>query len=185
MKIYALRHEKRNKSPTFDTDLTQDGFNNANELCDVLESLNIDEIYCSPFKRIIQTIEPYLKKFNKKVNIEYSLYEYINSNEFSESDIRGINSGMYGYEYFNLDYESFLKHNEIVYPEGKERLNNRMFNFEKLLIDSSVNKNILIVSHMLPLNTLLKDRYENKYPQGGISLIFEDDKKVFNKVNFV
>lgn len=29
MKIYLLRHEKRYDNPNFDTDLTQEGFNNA------------------------------------------------------------------------------------------------------------------------------------------------------------
>lgn len=184
MKIYILRHERRHSNPNFDTSLTEYGLENANTLSDILENLNIDTIYCSPFKRIIQTIEPFLKKTGKKVNIENSLYEYINSDEFSQDDVRDINENMYGYKYFNLNYKSFYDINNLKYPEGKTRLKLRTHNFiNKLKSFRKSNENILLVSHMTPIHTILDFKLERMYPQGGLSLIYYNGD-VFNKINF-
>lgn len=184
MKIYILRHEKRHNNPNFDTSLTNEGIKNADALSDLLDNLNIDTIYCSPFKRIIQTIEPFLKKTNKKVNIEYSLYEYINSDEFSQDDVRNINENMYGYEYFNLAYQSLYDINNLKYPEGKTRLKLRTKNFINHLKSSKkINENILLVSHMSPIHTILDLKLERTYPQGGLSLIYNNEY-VFNTINF-
>ena len=75
MELYLLRHEKRYSSPAFYTSLTEAGLRNSIKLAGSLQKYNFDEIYCSPFLRTVQTIFPYLKKNNKKINVEYSLYE--------------------------------------------------------------------------------------------------------------
>ncbi len=184
MKIYILRHEKRYSKPNFDTSLTDEGIKNTYYLSNILESLDIDIIFCSPFKRIIQTIEPFLKKTGKKVNIENSLYEYINSDEFSQNDVRNIDKNMYGYEYFNLNYKSFYDINSLEYPEGKTKLKFRTENFiNSLKNDESFNGNILLVSHMTPIHSIVNSKSIKMYPQGGISLIY-NDKDVFEKINF-
>ena len=185
MKIYILRHEKRFGKPSFETSLTERGSNDAKKLVKYLENLDIDVIYCSPFKRIIQTIEPYLISSNKKVNIDYSLYEFISSKDFSQNDVRQIDGSIYGYDYINLEYNTVTPVDKIVYPESKEFLNERLNNFFEN-IDRESKKNILLVTHMSPIHAILKSQninLEKQYPQGGLSLIY-NDKNVFEKINF-
>ncbi len=62
MKIYVLRHELRTKSPLFFTSLTKKGMDNADKLNDILNNIDFDIIYTSPFLRTIQTVLPYCKK---------------------------------------------------------------------------------------------------------------------------
>lgn len=176
MNIYILRHEKRFIEPSFNTSLTGEGINNTIKLSDELDKLDIDIIYCSPFTRIIQTIEPYLKNTGKKINIEYSLYEYVHSKEFNENDIQSINSSMYGYNYFNLEYKSLYDVKNIKYPEDINNLKNRTNDFMNSLKKSNKKINILLVSHMTPINVILNNKRNNIYPQGGLSLIYNGDE---------
>lgn len=62
MKIYILRHEDRTIDCSFFGPLTKKGLINSGKLIDKLEKLNIDEIYCSPFIRTMQTIYPFVEK---------------------------------------------------------------------------------------------------------------------------
>ena len=94
MKLYFLRHEKRDIGDArFYSPLLTDGLRDANNLKPVLNKLNINLIFASPFKRVLQTIKPYCDMRNMKVNIEYSLYEQIYHHEthdvkFDENDFR-------------------------------------------------------------------------------------------------
>lgn len=183
MSIYILRHEKRYSKPSFDTSLTSEGIENTFNLSNLLEKLNINIIYCSPFKRIIQTIEPFLEKTKKKVNIEYSLYEFLHENEFCNEDIKSINNDMYGYEYFNNNYESFYDINNLKYPESRLSLENRVNNFFAHLKKENITKNILLVTHMSPVNVVINKDKRFPYPQGGLSLIYKD-KERYEPQNF-
>ncbi len=82
MKIYLLRHEIRDlKNPTFYSPLLNQWLRNAQKLKYTLKYIDFDIIYSSPFKRVLQTVKPYCDLSNKKVNIEYSLYEQIYNHE--------------------------------------------------------------------------------------------------------
>ena len=82
MKIYLLRHEIRDlKNPTFYSPLLKQGLINAQKLKYTLRDINFDIIISSPFKRVLQTVKPYCDLEDKKVNIEYSLYEQIYNHE--------------------------------------------------------------------------------------------------------
>ena len=82
MKIILLRHEERGFDVGFYSNLTENGIIKSCILSDKLKKLKIDEIYCSPFIRTLQTIYPFADKYNKKVNLEYGLYEYIHNPYF-------------------------------------------------------------------------------------------------------
>ena len=69
MKIYILRHEDRTMDGTFFSPLTQDGLDNSIKLIDVLNKCKIDTIYSSPFIRTLQTVLPYAKSRNLKINL--------------------------------------------------------------------------------------------------------------------
>lgn len=176
MKIYVLRHEKRFSSPSFDTTLKEEGIEDAKKLSLLLNKLEIDLIYCSPFKRVIQTIEPFLEKTNKKVNIENSLYEYINEYDFTKEDIKHVNQDMYGYKYFNNDYKSFYNLDNLKYPEIRCNLEDRVNNFTSFLKSNNLNSNILLVTHMSPVNVIINKNKRFPYPQGGLTLIYDNEE---------
>ena len=78
MKIYLLRHEIRDMyDPSFYSPLLDAGLKNAQVLSTILDKQDINLIFSSPFKRVLQTVQPYCDMRNLKVNIEYSLYEQI------------------------------------------------------------------------------------------------------------
>ena len=65
MRLFLLRHEERPKEVGFYTELTEEGKKNSINKVKQLEKLNIDKIFCSPFIRCVQTIEPFCLKHNK------------------------------------------------------------------------------------------------------------------------
>ena len=183
MKIYVLRHEKRFSNPTFNTSLTNRGLHDAKKLALILQKYTITDIYTSPFKRIIQTVEPYLLKTGFKINIDYSLNESLYEGEVHESDIRPIQKNMYGYKYINLDYSPVINYTDLKFPELYNDVKKRTNTLLDVLITKNENKNILLVTHMTCVNSLLGRNSEELYPQGGLSLIY-DVKSVFKPINF-
>ena len=177
MKIYILRHEKRDEKIDFFTSLNSEGIENSKVLADCLMKLNIDEIYCSPYKRIIQTIEPYLKKSNKKINIENSLYECLTNNKDKRNIIDSSKSIIYGSNYINKNYNSFLYIDEVILGENYDYIKKRTTEFLKSLINNIKNKdkNILLVSHMTPINALTGRDCHDNYRQGMVTKIYDSD----------
>ena len=84
--IYIVRHELRYDDPTFFTSLTNEGQKNAEKLSEKFNNIDFDIIYSSPFLRTIQTVLPYCKNYDKKINIEYGLYECTNDYRFNEKN---------------------------------------------------------------------------------------------------
>ena len=163
MKIILLRHEERYEIPLFFTSLTEKGLINSKNLSKKINEINPDVIYCSPFLRTIQTIKPYCLDYNKKIRIEYSLYEYIHANEFSKSnykhDVTELNPEIYSN--ITEDYESLIRCDDLVYRENEDILRNRVYNFIKNIHQRHIGKNILIVSNMSTLN-MIKNYYDHK-----------------------
>ena len=83
---------------------------------------------------------------------------------------------MYGYNYFNLEYKSLYDVKNIKYPEDINNLKNRTNDFMNSLKKSNKKINILLVSHMTPINVILNNKRNNIYPQGGLSLIYNGDE---------
>jgi len=197
MKIYFLRHEERYKSITFFTPLNKKGKTNALKLGKELKSLNITKIYSSPFLRTLQTIEPFLKLTDVKVNLENSIREtnvYKVIPEFEKNIV--LPEELYKQFNINSEYESYLKREEIKYPEKNKDISERFNNFLLELIKrySNTEESILLVSHAgLINNFLLKIRKKNPlvskiktncYPAGKISLIVKDKELVFEPINW-
>ena len=179
MELYLLRHEKRYSSPAYFTSLTEAGLQNAENLVDTLKKYDFDEIYCSPFLRTVQTILPYLKKTNKKINIEYSLYESCDDPCFTISNYHNNINSLENYipnlyQYINLDYTSYL--DRVLFKEKKEEILIRLKNFIKKIKEDNKNtkKKILFVTHMCPIKLIMKE-YLNEdikfYPEGFLKKI--------------
>lgn len=167
MKILLLRHEKRGIDLSFFSELTKNGLLDAeNKVKNELLNHNIDYIFSSPFTRTLQTIYPYCTNVNKKVNIEYGLYEYMHNpiflignwlyytNDLKYDNLKNI---------INKKYKSKVKENSIVVLENEETLSNRITIFFNYLKKNKKykNKTILIVSHMAIINKI-KDLYLKK-----------------------
>ena len=185
MKLILLRHADRYESPQFLTELTGVGFEQADELVEILPQ-NIDIIFSSPFLRTIQTIFPYCKKYNKKINIENSLYEHCQSPYFNISNIRHnvsefINSHPKLQKIYYKDYKSgFLSSNIRLDPE-LYILKNRVTPFIYKLIHKykNTNKQILLVTHMSICNLILglfnkKTKLADSFPVAHFGIVNVD-----------
>lgn len=188
MKIYLLRHEIRNlKNPTFYSPLLKQGLINAQKLKYTLKNKNFDIIFSSPFKRVLQTIKPYCDLEDKKVNIEYSLYEQIYDHENStvKFDRNNFRKDLKSFdeEYYlkNLNFRSYLPLSKIEFTKNTEA---RARNFLNHVIEKykETDKIILLASHGGIIAQML--RIEDRYPMGGLCLCYENNQKVFKPINF-
>lgn len=164
MKLILLRHEERYYDIGFFSNLTDNGIVNSCLLPDKLKNLNIDVIFSSPFTRTLQTIYPYCKKYNKKINLEYGLYEYIHNPYFL------FNSWYYTKDNIedkdlvsvvNNNYESIVKKDDFIILEDEINLEKRIIKFFSFLNMFYNNNTVLIVSHKGIINKI-KDLYIKK-----------------------
>jgi len=189
MKIYVMRHFERHPDITYFIELTEEGKQNAIHKIPELESLNIDVIYSSPFIRTIQSIEPYANKYDIKINVENSLYEFMHSESFTLDNYRHTIDELNNFmNIVNTDYKSFLSMDNLEKPRIDKNSTNyetkiikRIENFLNYLHDlyQHTNKNILLVTHKGTINAMLihlqknneKIDIEDKYDMGKITLL--------------
>jgi len=164
MKIILLRHEEREYNIGFYSNLTENGIIKSCLLNKTLKKYNIDLIFSSPFIRTLQTIYLYSEKNNKKVNIEYGLYEYLHNpfflfgkwyyttNEINDSSLTSI---------INNNYHSIVTKDDFYLLENEIGLETRIVKFFHSLKCHHSNKTILIVSHKGVINKI-KDIYVKK-----------------------
>ena len=199
MKIYILRHEDRTQDCTFFSPLTELGLHNSKKLVDVLKENNINLIFSSPFIRTLQTINPYLKSNNLKVNIEYGLSEIQHPDIIPPKSV-GVALPEYLAKHYNYnpEYVSFIKYNELKYPENTKGLQSRTIKIIRYIIEKyyKTDLNILLVTHQGLCDKILKiinrfsTSHKNKlnaeiqqeYQKGKFCLIFDNDW-TFKKLN--
>ena len=193
MKIYIVRHEDRTQDGSFFSPLTKKGLENANNLVAKLKNEKIDLIISSPFIRTLQTVYPYSKACNIKINLEYGLEE-INHSDIIAKKNAGINLPEYLCEAFNYDqtYKTIIKPTDIKWPEQEEDVMRRVKKILKVIITKyyNTNLNILLVTHQCPCVQILKiinksikvdDNILQNYEKGRLSLVY-DNGRVFRKL---
>ena len=175
MKIYLLRHEKRFSSRYFDTDLTPEGKQDADKLVTTLEELNLEYIFISPYKRVVQTIEPYLLKNNLMVNPEYGIYESLHLDD-TNVNIRDIDDKLFGYQYMNSKYVSSVSKDSLQIGESYSDIKNRSNVFLKSLLNNKEldGKNILLVCHLSVINAILNRNEHADFDMGKIVLFYDN-----------
>ncbi len=197
MKIYILRHEDRTMDGTFFSPLTQDGLDNSIKLIEILKTHKIDTIYSSPFIRTLQTVLPYAKSRNLKINLEHSLAEIQHPHLIPVKSYQ-INLPQYIAEQFNYNpnYTSYLDPANHTYPEDEKCVGSRVKKFVSKLVKEMADKNnnILIVTHQIVCNCLLKIATKKmgtiniecsyNYPKGGLTKIFDTEEWVFEPINW-
>ena len=181
MKIYVLRHELRTESPLFFTSLTNKGKINSEKLADILNNIDFDIIYSSPFLRTIQTILPYCKQYDKKISFEYSLYECTNDKRFNKDNYHYTYNDLKKHlpnidDYTNPVYYPLI--DKIIFPESVNTYKKRLFDFSEFVINKykNTNKNILFVTHMSPVIDYLrtyKKEFHTFYKEGKVSLLYD------------
>ena len=190
MKIYFLRHEHRNSQDVlFRSELNAEGKAiSATLLQNFLNFLNIDEIYCSPFIRAMQTVTPYINEYNPnmKINVDYSISECIHHDRFKlvENQVFDLKPEDYLRYPINRDYNSLFDQSVLFYKEEEDDLVRRLMPFSNHIknLYGHTDKNILICSHMSTTNILINCFYdtkrtmESKYPVGKVST-YDDIKK--------
>lgn len=190
MKIYILRHEERDDSPQFYTNLTYQGFLNSENLKYILEKENIDTIFSSPFPRVLQTIKPYcdMKNMEKQVNVDYSLYETMYDEKYFTKDNYKIELVKTDNEYYltNPNYISLITINDIKCPELYSDVKFRTNNFINCIINkyNNTERNILIASHACAIHTII-DRTDmgEFYPPGCLTKIYDNNQACYIPIN--
>ena len=197
MKLYILRHEDRTQDATMFSPLTKEGLKNSLNLVDTLQDLEIDYIYSSPFIRTLQTVHPFVKSRNKKINLEYGLQEIQHPSLIPENSYT-VSLPIYICESFNYNpkYRSTLEPENNKYPEDEQMVSNRVKKvLSKIMNEHLTSKNnILIVTHQVVCNAILKIaskdldiekiNYTSKYPKGGLSKVWNVDTWDFKKINW-
>ena len=186
MKIYITRHEDRTQDCSFFSPLTKKGLENANNLVAKLKNEKIDIIFCSPFIRTLQTVYPYSKATNIKINLEYGLQE-IQHNDIIAKKNAGVNLPEYLCEAFNYDcnYKSVISPSDIKWSEEESDVMSRIKKFLRIIIGKyyETDKNILIVTHQCPCVQILKiinkstkinDKIIENYEKGKLSLVYDN-----------
>lgn len=182
MKLIVLRHFKRGGSPLFDTSLTEEGLKDAENIVEELRKLRINDIYCSPFLRTVQSIYPFATKYNKTINIDNAIHEGTNDLLFNDTNINNHYS-FHNKKYnlsgiINTNYRNSLLICNIYPQEGNDRIIERVHTFINSLISNKNNKGktILIVTHQCICNAI-KKYFDNKveindnFPMGTFEII--------------
>ena len=197
MKLYILRHEDRTQDATFFSPLTKDGLENSEKLIELLNELNINVIYSSPFIRTLQTIHPYAKYKNLKINIDYSLSELQHPDLIPPNSYQ-VTLPKYIAKDFNYNkiYESLMQPSEFKYPEDEEAMMKRIKKIlTKILTNHKGSENIIIATHQGICNLILKivgrsiknerlKKLKFKYLPGKVTKVFDTDKWVFKNINW-
>ena len=183
MKLILLRHEKREDYPGFFSNLTHEGLKDSIKLIKKLNKLNIDMIYCSPLVRTLQTIYPYCKKNNTKINIEYGLYEYKHNPYFLLEpeiySIRDIKDKDLTSIVNNKSRSKFKKSNfKYNFLEMENNLENRINTFLNFIKNNKKfkDKTILFVTHKGIINKIKKllnfdITMDDEFPKGHFEII--------------
>ncbi len=190
MKIYILRHEDRTQDCSFFAPLTETGLTNAKTLAEKLKGENIQIIFSSPFIRTLQTVYPYAKNANIKINLEYGLAELHHADIIPAKAV-GISLPEYLAESFSYEssYKTIIKPTDIKYPETDKDVMIRVKRVLKDIIGKyyETDCSIVLVSHQTICNQILKivnkesdkfkgklpDKLTNGYEKGKLSFVFD------------
>ena len=142
--VYFIRHSIPDLSTKDETrPLSEEGMKRANELVEIFENLHIDDMFSSPYKRTIQTIEP----ISIKKNIKIKLIEDFRERKISDEWINNFK------DYSERQWTDFnykLENGESLY----EVQSRNILTLEKILIEKN-GRTIIIGTHGTALSTII------------------------------
>jgi 2,3-bisphosphoglycerate-dependent phosphoglycerate mutase len=199
MIIYIIRHEDRTQDATMFSPLTELGLENSVKLIETINDIKINKIYSSPFIRTLQTIHPFSKKYDIKINIDYALSELQHPDLIPPNSFKVFLPKYLGESFnYNEKYTSSIQPTEYTFPEKGNDLKKRVKKFISKIINNNSQKEdkILLSTHQGVCNYILKliskhgdTKLQNinskyKYPKGGITKVFDKNKWVFEPINW-
>jgi broad specificity phosphatase PhoE len=169
MKLILVRHEERTDDNSFFSELTQMGkyyskYIIPNEIDKIVNK--VDAIFSSPYYRTLETIQYYAEKYNKKINIENSLCEFVNNTYFIYNKWKYNWNEINNPKYYNLkkifnnNYHSLISINDINNDpnnilESECNLRERVNNFINYLKNNYEENSVIILStHMYVINII-------------------------------
>lgn len=146
--IYIVRHAKAEGQP-FHASLTAEGGEQARHLASFLEKYPVEAIYSSPFKRALQTIQPFAERKGLSINEDDRLGERI----LSETDLTDWKGKL------RESFEDF----SLSFPGGESNAQGmaRAASFIEFVVERK-DDHIVVVSHG-NLTTLLLRYFDEKY----------------------
>lgn len=178
-----MRHCERDiNNCSFESPLIDIGHINAQQLCNTMNLFNITKIFSSPFLRTIQTSHYYSKEKKIPIHIDYSLCEFVDIYDkhlmYSSNNYKICEEWRKTY---NIDTSNMLC-DKFDNSESSNGCISRIYNFLNYIENnySNTDENILLVTHMSIVNTILAiinktldenfdiDKY---YPMGLITKI--------------
>ena len=157
MKIILLRHEERDKDPSFHVHLNKNGLIKRNTILSRLKENNIeiDLIFSSPFLRCLDTVLPVCDYYHKDINVDYSLSEFFDVDYLGDKKPRNFTKDELELYPINLNYLSSLPLDKFKDTYDWDSLQSRLKNFTVYLKEKYPNKIILIVAHLSVINAIL------------------------------
>lgn len=150
-KIFYVRHSEcdHNYKDTVNRPLTEKGKKDSALVKDFLSGKNIECVFSSPYKRAIETIEPFVNAYRFDIKIVEDLRE------------RGIGEYVDDFLLFterqwkDFDYKKYG-------GESLAEVQNRNIIAINDILDSRANQNIVIAGHGTALSTIL-NYYDNSF----------------------
>lgn len=149
-RIFFVRHAQPLHSWKDDRTrpLTEEGYRDTLRVLDYLRDKGIDDFYCSPYKRSLDTIASTANYYNKEILVDERLRE-------REAGDGSNNAGMFQKRWKNLDYhEDGGESIHMVQKRNIEALNE--------ILKKSAGKNIVIGTHGTALSSIL-NYYDNAF----------------------
>lgn len=161
MVLYVLRHEKRpiDRCDYF-TNLSSNGRHKSRiELYQKLLTLNIEDIYCSPYKRTLDTIQYSSIGLNAKIKIDWALAERLSEKDaIKYKTFPNKEDQQKLHKLYNIDRE-YVATTDIdyitSYVESDNDFEKRVDNF-LIFITTNIERNILLVTHGRVCNRIIK-----------------------------
>jgi len=166
--LYFIRHAKSDERIRDDEirPLTESGLLAAQKISRWFEDIKIDKIMASPYKRVLQTLEPLSKKLMIEIETEYDLRERKNSKWFEDKN-----------EHIDYIRNIWTDHNyKIENEESIYELKKRNMAVINRIIKTHDYMNIVIGTHGMALCSIL-----NNYLNFG----FEYFIKIWDKMPYL
>ncbi len=157
--IWLVRHSIRQDATTHipketDCSITSEGLFLAKKIAGEIQKLHvnkIDKIYCSPYRRTIETSYAFASVVqNPPLEISHLISEVISA-DYTNNDIQKLPQYLTNY----------LTSSGITYPETNHSVNKRCTDFLNKMQHDTINKNSVIITHGGIINKIINILYPN------------------------
>lgn len=147
--------------PFYDCPISELGEQQAEALAERLAETPIDFIFCSPFRRTIQTIRPLAQRLGLPIKLEWGLAEVFSTGCFKVSPILpSIAERHQEFPEVDLNYQSLVM---PIYPESEEQHWQRIANTLDQLVQN-YGPTLFLMSHGSPTQGIRRHLLQRQEP---------------------